>query len=296
MGLLDDYFDPEQFQASGGLLGRLLSLPQMQGLYQPSMDFDPLVSADNGQAAGAQMSVGMPRSILQANGPAVNPQTPVHRPTQDIPIGVYRMPQFGRVDVSQAVHQPSDPGDHLSAGFQSWAHARAGNPVAGLANGITGLSSGLRIDAPDPPLQIAQALAGQTKSGNTDEADPFSGGQAGPGNEAGSITGGQPPVSKAAYKEIPTNANQAFGELSDIRQRNPRSTVSGEDHLSGVREGNVRRNDDDGSLEVTNGAVVTFSLKNGRAKVIIVTNEDIARIDGTTGEVVIQKSPLGDGI
>jgi hypothetical protein len=40
MGLFDGYFDPEQFQASGGLLGRLLSLQQQQGQYQPGGDFD----------------------------------------------------------------------------------------------------------------------------------------------------------------------------------------------------------------------------------------------------------------
>lgn len=45
MGLFDEYFDPEQFQASGGLLGRLLSLPQMQGLYRPNVDdLDPAPS------------------------------------------------------------------------------------------------------------------------------------------------------------------------------------------------------------------------------------------------------------
>lgn len=38
MGLFDGYFDPEQFGNSGGLLGRLLSLQQMQGQYQPSAD------------------------------------------------------------------------------------------------------------------------------------------------------------------------------------------------------------------------------------------------------------------
>jgi len=31
MGLFDDYFDPHQFEDSGGLLGRLLSLRQQQG-------------------------------------------------------------------------------------------------------------------------------------------------------------------------------------------------------------------------------------------------------------------------
>jgi hypothetical protein len=40
MGLFDGYVDPEQFRDSGGLLGRLLSLQQLQGQYQPGAGFD----------------------------------------------------------------------------------------------------------------------------------------------------------------------------------------------------------------------------------------------------------------
>lgn len=46
-------------------------------------------------------------------------------------------------------------------------------------------------------------------------------------------------------------------------------------------------------MDVTNGTVVTYSYKNGRAKTVTVTNTDIAHIDRETGEVVIQKSPFG---
>jgi hypothetical protein len=274
MGLLDDYLDPKQFQASGGLLGRLLSLPQMQGLYQPGMDLDPRVSTDTGQAAGAQMSVAMPRPILQSNGPEVNLQTQVYRRAQDIPIGVYRMPQFGRLDVSQAMHQPSDPGDRLSTSFQSWSNTPVGNPVAALANGIGGPSSGRRTDA-----------GGDTSNpdrSRTDRADGSS--------NTSAIASEQPPGLRAiGYFEIPTNPNQAFGELLSIQNKNEGDTISKRDHVSGVREGNIRRKED-GSLEVTNGTVVTFSYKDGRAKTVTVTGDDIAYIDGNTGEVVIQKS------
>ncbi|MDP3076652.1 hypothetical protein [Bradyrhizobium sp.] len=265
MGLLDGYFDPEQFQASGGLLGRLVSLPPMQGLYQRGVDFDPQVSADNRQPARALMPVPlpMPRPILQANGPAASPQTAFYRPTPDIPFRGYPMPQSGSADVSQAVQQPSNPGDRRSAGYQSWTHAPNGNPVAGLANGITGLSSGRRSEAGD---------------------------RAGGSGEANSIAGEQPPgLSKIGYFEIPTNPNQAIGELLGIQERNEGNTISQKDHVSGVREGNIRRKED-GSLEVTNGTVVTFSCKDGRAKTITVTGEDIADIDINTGEVAIQKS------
>ena len=45
MGLLDGYFDPQQFGEGGGLLGRLLALQQSQGLYQPGANFDQAPSA-----------------------------------------------------------------------------------------------------------------------------------------------------------------------------------------------------------------------------------------------------------
>jgi hypothetical protein len=36
MGLLDGYFDPQQFGEGGGLLGRLLALQRQRGRYQPA--------------------------------------------------------------------------------------------------------------------------------------------------------------------------------------------------------------------------------------------------------------------
>jgi hypothetical protein len=338
MGLLDGYLDPEQFQASGGLLGRLLSLPEMQGLYQPSPD-------DLDQAPSVPQMPPlrpMPWPTLLGYGQSLsNSQTAASNLTSQYQA---LRPVLGDHNAMLATVNPAlspDPGNRLSASFQSRAYTPVGNPMAGLASGVAGLGSGPRtdpaglarqilqprIDSGSNPQQelnsqyqalrpilgdhsamlaivhpevgrtlIAQALAGQTNSGNTGDADPSGGGQAGLGNETRSIAGGQPPgLSKVGYFEIPTNANQAFGELSDIREREPRDTVSREDHVSGVRDGNVRRNEDR-SLDVTNGTVVTFSYKDGRAKTVTVTNNDIAHIDGTTGEVVIQKSPLGDGI
>lgn len=276
MGLLDGYFDPEQFRASGGLLGRLFSLQQMQGLYQPSAGFDPQVSADNGQTAAAQMLVPLPMS--PANEPQVNLQTLDYEQTQNIPIGDYQMPQFGRADVSSAVQQSPDPGDRLSVGVQSWAHP------SGLAQQILQP----RIDSAVNPQQdlnsLYQALRPILGAHNATSAIDYP--------EVGKAL---IPQALVGYFEIPTNPNQAFGELLGIQERNGRDTASGDDYLSGVREGNVRLNDD-GSLDVTNGTVVTISTKDGRAKTVTVTNDDIARIDGKTGKVVIQKSPLGDRI
>ncbi|MFH1343607.1 MAG: hypothetical protein ABIL01_20740 [Pseudomonadota bacterium] len=114
MGLLDGYFDPEEFQASG-LLGRLLSLPQMLGLYQSGMDFDFRISAYNGQTVGAQMSAAMPRTILRSNEPVVSPQTSLYRSAQDIPLDNYRKPQFGRTDVSPVMQHFLDDRSPLNA-------------------------------------------------------------------------------------------------------------------------------------------------------------------------------------
>jgi hypothetical protein len=134
MGLFDGYFDPQNFSDDGGgLLGRLRSLQQEQGQYQPGAGFDQTSvpqtpsSADNGQAPPT-------------------PQTPDYWQTQNIGIGGYQMPQFGRADILQPLQQPPDLGDRLSAGFQSWAHTPVGSPMAALANGITGFGSGQRTD------------------------------------------------------------------------------------------------------------------------------------------------------
>jgi hypothetical protein len=50
MGLLDSYFDPEQFEASGGLLGRLVSLQRQR----PSYEHDPRISVAQESASAPQ--------------------------------------------------------------------------------------------------------------------------------------------------------------------------------------------------------------------------------------------------
>jgi hypothetical protein len=155
MGLFDSYFDPDQFQGSGGLLGRLLSLQPLQDQYQPGAGFD-LQSAASGRTASApQTPLSSP--IASSTSPSAG-QTPLAPPTpdlgqtQNVAIGNYQMPQFGRADGSQAAPLPPDLGDRLTAGFQSWAHTPVGNPFAALANGVTALGSGQRTD----PAGIAQ--------------------------------------------------------------------------------------------------------------------------------------------
>jgi hypothetical protein len=54
MGLFDDYYDPDQFEASGGLPGRLMSLMRQQGML-PDGD----VSAPPSSATPAQMGASL---------------------------------------------------------------------------------------------------------------------------------------------------------------------------------------------------------------------------------------------
>jgi hypothetical protein len=248
MGLFDGYFDQDQFQDGGGLLGRLLSLQQQQDQYQPGTGFDQAPSA-----AQTPATPSMPSPMVLNN---VQPSA---------------VPPMGAQDLkSQYAALLPILGDHKVT-------IATVNPEMGKT-------------------LIAQALAGQQESGNTGDVDLSGNGHAGPGNEASSVADGLPPgLSQVGYLETPTNANQAAGELQGIQQSNPSNTISGKDYVSGIREGNVRRNPDK-SLDVTNGTVVTFSYKDGHAKTVTVTNTDVAHIDPGTGEVVIQKAPLGDGI
>jgi hypothetical protein len=146
MGLFDSYFDPQQFQDSGGLVGRMLSLQQQQGQYQPSGGFDQAPTAPS------------PGSPI---GAPSNPQTPDYGQTQNIPIGRYQMPQFGRADVPQPAPQTPDFGGRLSAGFQSWAHTPVGNPFAALANGTAAFGAGQPTDVSGvvPPQATSQTSA-----------------------------------------------------------------------------------------------------------------------------------------
>jgi hypothetical protein len=163
MSIFDEFNDPLQFEASGGLFGRLLSL-------QPGQSF--------GSSVGQVQSANRPDAAVTPGNPA-GPQTaaPVAQPeqshpqlpsawqppdygqTQNIRIGNYGMPQFGRAEPQQPM-APPDLGDRLSAGFQSWAHTPVGNPFAALANGITGVSTGQRVVQPT------------TQQGASSQSDP----------------------------------------------------------------------------------------------------------------------------
>jgi hypothetical protein len=155
MGLFDDYsdyFDPQQF-AGGGLLGRLVSLQQQQGQYQPSQGFDasggqpvPVMSPSQFPSAASSTPLA---SIPQASGPTAN-----------LPIG--------GAGTSQPDQPTPDLGNRLSAGFQSWAHTPLGNPFAGIANGIAGFGSGQIVSQPTPPASPARNDTSQQRAVSDD--------------------------------------------------------------------------------------------------------------------------------
>src|SRR5262245_27377188 len=99
----DRYPDLDEFQTQGGLLGRLLLLQREQGQYQPGPGFGPTYGrAIQGESTNVPEDVSPPKLPLQTpiqNSQAAAPaawQPPDHGQTQNIRIGDYWMPQFGR--------------------------------------------------------------------------------------------------------------------------------------------------------------------------------------------------------
>ena len=157
MGLFDDYFDPDQFQDSGGLYGRLLSV-------RPDLAFQPNgADAPNpfdGSALPVQQASFSPATAppaLNAAPTSAAGAAAASGPTQDLATST-NLPStlFADANVSQAP-LPFDLGAHLNAGFQKWAQTPVGNPFAALANGITGFNTVQPTDAsfigPPPPVQ-----------------------------------------------------------------------------------------------------------------------------------------------
>lgn len=70
MGLFDGFVDPQQFSSGGGLLGRLLALPQMQGIYRSDTDLDE-TSVTPSSSVLPLLSPGF--GPLQTNGPSLGP-------------------------------------------------------------------------------------------------------------------------------------------------------------------------------------------------------------------------------
>lgn len=167
MGFFDDYlgFDPKQFEAGGGLYGRLVSLQPQLSFDQPTQGspFPPVPGSANPSSPATNREAA-PTGTAAPGAP----QMPSSWPRDDgqtlnMPIGDYWMPQFGRAEPAAPVAAPTF-GDRLNAGFQSWAHTPLGNPFAALANGITGFNTGQRsVDwAGQPAPEISDDQSSST--------------------------------------------------------------------------------------------------------------------------------------
>jgi hypothetical protein len=170
MGLLDGYFDPEQFRASGGLLGRLLSLPEMQGLYRPDADLAQAPSAPQMPPLQPMLrpylpSYGQPPSDGQTPAPDLHSQYQALRPILGDRNAMFATvnPDVGKTLIAQALanQQPGDTGNVVSVGY------RGGIPIP------TGPVAPPPIPMPSPPpwwdtaSKILQLYRGSLSGGGT---------------------------------------------------------------------------------------------------------------------------------
>jgi len=122
MGLLDGYFDPEQFGEGGGLLGRLLTLQQMQGQYQPGAGFDearPVAQMPAPQPMSWPTLASYGQPSVQTAASNLPSQYQMLRPALGDPKAMLPTvnPAVGQQPIAQAYRQQSgDIGDVSRAG------------------------------------------------------------------------------------------------------------------------------------------------------------------------------------
>jgi hypothetical protein len=171
MGLLDGYFDPQQFGEGGGLLGRLLALQREQGQYQPTAGFDQAQFAS--QAPAPMSGPNLPRYGLssrdQTTAPNLDSQYQALRPI----LGDHKAmlatvhPDIGKTLIAQAL------ADRQPGNTNNVASVDDGQPVVSDAS----------PDPVRPGSRYAQAPMALCATG-------FPGCVAGVGLTAGQILGG----------------------------------------------------------------------------------------------------------
>lgn len=175
MGLLDD-IDPDQFQDSGGILGRLLSwaptASQSGGGSDPQSDPYAANSAQAPASSGGGSAQAMPAApdLGTRLGAGLQgwAQTPAGNPFVALTNGINAFNNAQPPGVADAsfIGPPAptpDLGTRLGAAFQSWEQTPVGSPFAGLANGITGYNTGQVVAAP------ATARPAQAQTSGNDE-------------------------------------------------------------------------------------------------------------------------------
>jgi len=119
MGLFDDYFDPAQFQASGGLLGRFLSLRPDLDPSQPGADDANQQDAPDTQVTSQALSPAASQAPIPVSGGHLS--SLVLMPTsgsaqKPAASGDFRSPQSPNAVASDATSPPLAPSDRVSAG------------------------------------------------------------------------------------------------------------------------------------------------------------------------------------
>ncbi len=79
------------------------------------------------------------------------------------------------------------------------------------------------------------------------------------------------------YLEFPMDPRQALGELLAIQDRPNGKLINGPAAISGVRDGTVVQNQD-GSIDVMNGNVLSINNADNTATIVTVTGNDVAHI------------------
>jgi hypothetical protein len=129
MGLFDSYFDPQQFQDGGGLLGRLLSLQGQQGQYQPDALADDIAGLGSGQRTGPNDDA---RQDLHSRYLALRPILG----DRNAMLAIVN-PEVGQILTTQALARQTKAGNTGDVD-------RAGNDQAGFVNETNQAASGPR--------------------------------------------------------------------------------------------------------------------------------------------------------
>jgi hypothetical protein len=114
MGLFDGYFDPQQFNSGGGLLGRLLALQQFPDQYQQNASFNQAAAAPHASSPASKLAPllsGQLQAYRQST--SANPGAPYAAPSP--------MPgtQYGTVSTGNSGTGENAPGSTSQAPAQN---------------------------------------------------------------------------------------------------------------------------------------------------------------------------------
>ena len=268
MGLFDGYFDPEQFNSGGGLLGRLLALRQPDGLYQ--------LDADSGQASSAPQ-MPSPASMLSPLLPNYGQPPAYWQPSTSNPNPQYAAPwpKPGDQNGAAAIVNPgigNTPPAQTPVNQQNFAATGYGSDPAALApptpapNAVMAQYVPTRpVGIPLPPMFVPGTPENDAFVHSTINAGRAIGNAVGnilnnDGNENPILdtTPGRETKGRSKIFEKPGGYDDAVGDFNGLNPTNVRPLPNG--GLTGTlpdgRSVNVRPGSSDGSrptIEIIDG-------------------------------------------